>query len=585
MNNRIDKLPKMYRSAIFERAAVDDENRTVELSFSSETPVERWWGIEILDHKPESVRLARINGGSPLLMDHNPQDQIGVIEGARVENGRGIAKVRFGKSSRAEEIWQDVKDGIRTLVSVGYRIYEAIETKLTDQIIQERATDWEPFEISIVAVPADMAVGIGRGENQSEMNDVKIKREGNPIMDELKVETPNFEKERSDARRAEVDRAREIRALATGHGMVADGETFIADGKSIDDFRAHILGRLKTEKHIDTQQASIGLSDKEVREYSLIRAINAAASGDWSKAGLELELSREMSRKFGRQPKGFYVPDEILAKRALVAASSSLVGTDHIAGSFIEALRAKSVIFQAGAMSLSGLTGDANLPKQSGVGTVEVVAEAGTGTYGDQAFATISLSPYTLRGKTIVSRELAVQSNPSVENLIMQDFVREFALALDYYGLQGTGTAQPRGILNTSGIGSASGTTLGWAGVVELETDVKAANGDIDSMHYVTTPTVNGLLKTRVKETGAGLFISEKDEINGYPVLVTTKMAASRMIFGSFSSLLMAFWGALDLQVDPYSAADNGQIVLRAFQMFDVGVRHAAAFSATTTIT
>jgi HK97 family phage major capsid protein len=585
MNDKINKLPKMYRSAIFERAAMDDENRTVELSFSSETPVERWWGIEILDHKPESVRLARINGGSPLLMDHNPQDQIGVIEGARVENGRGIAKVRFGKSSRAEEIWQDVKDGIRTLVSVGYRIYETIETKLTEQIIQERATDWEPFEISIVAVPADMAVGIGRSENQSEMNDVKIKREGNPIMDELKVETPNFEKELADARRAEVDRAREIRALATGHGMVADGETFIADGKSIDGFRAHILGRLKTEKHIDTQQGNIGLSDKDIRKYSLIRAINAAASGDWSKAGFELELSRELALKFGRQPKSFFVPDEILAKRTLVAAGSPLVGTEHVAGSFIEALRAKSVIFRAGALSLTGLRGNVNIPKQSGVGTVEVVAEGQAGTYGDQAFATVSLTPYTLRGKTTVSRELAIESNPSVENLIMRDFVREFALALDQYGLQGTGTAQPRGILNTSGIGSVSGTTLGWAGVVELETDVNNANGDIDVMHYITTPTVNGLLKTRVKETGTGIYISEKNEINGYPVLPTTKMAASRMLFGSFSSLLAGFWAGLDLQVDPYSAADNGQIVLRAFQMFDVTVRHAAAFSATTTIT
>jgi hypothetical protein len=94
--------------------AIDRKARTAELSFSSETPVERSWGVEILDHGKKSVRLGRLRACGPLLVDHDARNIVGVIESVRVDADlTGRAVVRFGKSARAEEVFQDVLDGNR----------------------------------------------------------------------------------------------------------------------------------------------------------------------------------------------------------------------------------------------------------------------------------------------------------------------------------------------------------------------------------------------------------------------------------------------------------------------------------------
>ncbi|HHW4681245.1 MAG TPA: HK97 family phage prohead protease, partial [Xylella taiwanensis] len=144
--------------------SVNAEARTVELAFSSEAAeVPTWWGLEVLGHGPGEVRMQRLNDGAALLMDHNHRDQIGVIESASIDSDqRGRAVVRFGRSERAEEIFRDVIDGIRKHVSVGYFAHamELIEKRGDEPVY--RVTDWEPFEISIVGVPADPSVGVGR---------------------------------------------------------------------------------------------------------------------------------------------------------------------------------------------------------------------------------------------------------------------------------------------------------------------------------------------------------------------------------------------------------------------------------------
>jgi len=117
------KGTKHTRVATFERASVDLEARTVPLAFSSEEPYERSFGMEVLDHAPQSVRLGRLAGGGALLLDHDPTRLIGVIERASIDEDKiGRAVVRFGRSELAEEAFRDVQDGIRRHVSVGYMI-------------------------------------------------------------------------------------------------------------------------------------------------------------------------------------------------------------------------------------------------------------------------------------------------------------------------------------------------------------------------------------------------------------------------------------------------------------------------------
>ncbi|WP_249330847.1 hypothetical protein [Xylella fastidiosa] len=106
--------------------SIDEPSRTLELAFSSEAAeVQTWSGVEILGHRPGEVRLHRLGDSAALLLDHNPRDQIGVVQSASIDRDqRGRAIVRFGRSPRAEEILRDVLDGIRKHVSVGYLVHQ-----------------------------------------------------------------------------------------------------------------------------------------------------------------------------------------------------------------------------------------------------------------------------------------------------------------------------------------------------------------------------------------------------------------------------------------------------------------------------
>lgn len=152
---------------------VNKEKRTIEISFSSEEEVERWYGMEILDHKKESVNLSRLNNSGALLLNHDTDKQIGVIEKAYIseQEQKGRAVVRFSRSGLGEEIYQDVLDGIRKNVSVGYRVEKLILVEKRKDVEVYRAVSWTPFEVSIVPIPADATVGVGR--NIDDLNDIE----------------------------------------------------------------------------------------------------------------------------------------------------------------------------------------------------------------------------------------------------------------------------------------------------------------------------------------------------------------------------------------------------------------------------
>lgn len=154
------------RALLVERSAIDEAARTATIAFASETPYERFWGVEILDCTPASIRMDRLNSGANLLCDHDPKDVIGVVESVQIGPDRIVrAVVRFGKSARAEEVWQDVRDGIRRNVSVGYLIHTAQLIETDEGRETYRVTDWEPYEVSLVSIPADASVGVGRSSD------------------------------------------------------------------------------------------------------------------------------------------------------------------------------------------------------------------------------------------------------------------------------------------------------------------------------------------------------------------------------------------------------------------------------------
>lgn len=583
------------RALHFERAAIDEEARTATLAFASEEPYERYWGVEILDVTATSMRQGRLRSGANLLMDHDWKDVVGVVESVEIGADRvARAVVRFGKSARAEEVWQDVREGIRRNVSVGYMVHKAQLVETKDGLETYRVTDWEPFEVSLVSVPADATVGVGRSlenDQQDAASTPEAQTQPNPE-----------EKTMSDIQTPEQrNHAAEISKIAAGiPGGAELAMSAIQRGLTVEAFQREALEKLAT-KPVPT--ADIGMDKKEVKRYSLMRAINAMANpGDVNAqraAAFERECSDAVSSKLGKQARGFMLPFEV-QKRDLVAgtanAGGNLVATDLLAGSFIDALRNAMVLPSLGTTMLTGLVGSIAIPKQSGAATAYWVAENNAPTESQQTLAQVTMSPKTVGAFTDISRRLTLQSSIDVEAMVQNDLATVLGLAVQQAAINGSGASnQPSSLLTLitpSVIGGANGLAPNWGHIVELESDVAVANALVDNMAYLTNAAVRGKLKTTSKVSGQNGFIWENGDtpVNGYRAAITNAVPSnltkgtsngvcSAIIFGNFRDLVIGMWGGLDLMVDPYSGSTAGTIRVVALQDVDVAVRYTESFA------
>ena len=164
---KFEELETRTMALEFTRAEGEDDRR-FNLSFASEEPVLRSFGYEVLSHKSEDIDMDFISSGrAPLLLNHNPEVQIGVIESANLDESsrKSRAEVRFGKSELASEILQDVNDKIRTNISVGYQVTNLEKTEDQRDGIDVFRAQWMPMEVSLVSIPADRTdIGVGRAE-------------------------------------------------------------------------------------------------------------------------------------------------------------------------------------------------------------------------------------------------------------------------------------------------------------------------------------------------------------------------------------------------------------------------------------
>ncbi len=576
--------------------AVNEAERTIEFSASSETTVDRHWWKEILDHKVESIRLGRINDGAPLLFMHDPYKQIGVIQKCWLDEEskqlRVIAKI--SKNEEAENIFRDVQDGIITKISIGYRIHKlALDSKEEDKETY-RIIDWEPFEASVVSIPADNSVGIGRNEEFSEEKLTALYDQIKNLNEEvrnIKIKEVNTMKEdltQEEIQALEAKRKTEIEAIAKRHKL--EYQWALESDISVEQFRGFALERIGSGTNLYTPSTDLGLSAKEAKRYSFARALRAQLGSEFAKdAGYELELSAEIEKRLGVAPKGIYIPYDI-QKRDLTAGGATsgkeLVGTEQASASFIDLLRNKLLAKKLGARILSGLKGNIAIPKWAGAASYYWVAEGVAITESNPVTGQVLLSPKTGGASVDISRQLLLQSDPSAEMLVENDIALVCAAGLDKAVFHGTGAdGQPTGIALTNGIGAVAGAGFTYAKAIELQTDVEDANADVETMHYVTTPQVRGLLKTREKVANYPSFIcSEDNKVAGYGCQITKQIAAGSMFFGDFSQVVIGEWGVLDIMVDPYSNSRSGNIVVVALQSVDVAVRQPGAFSLATGI-
>lgn len=612
--NRPSRLPIQYRTLRLDGGAVNEETRTVELAFSSETPVERYWGNEILDHGPSAIRLDRLRDGGALLREHDPDRHIGVVETVQIQDRRGHASVRLGRSPLAEQALQDVQDGILRHVSVGYRIHQMVLEASDGHEETYRVTEWEPYEISLVAMPADPSVGVGRGHRPApsstetysiHFEDRSMPKDPSAASDPSGEVTPpamppvapsatqrsgaDVETITLQVRADELTRVRTLQAMGQRYarfGGDALAQAAIAAGHGADQLRQAILEKLPDQAQAgsgDGPASQLGLSTQETHRYSLMRAIRAAVIGNWKGAEFELRCSQQISEQLGRDARGFFVPFEV-QQRVMSASGSALVGTDHLAGSFIDLLRPNSVVLGLGATVLAGLQGNVDIPKQTAGASFSWVAEDGSADLSDAALTSVTMSPKTISGGVAMSRRLLKQSSPDVEAMIQRDLALGCGLAIDLAAMAGSGASnQPLGVKNQVGVSTqtVADATNGiptWAELVSFETKVAAANALGGRLAYITTPSVRGGMKTTPKVSGAPVFLLDGDQANGYKVETSSQLAAKTILFGDWSSVLIGLWGVLDIVPDNATKAASGGLVLRVFQDLDVSIRHAQSF-------
>ena len=609
------KTGQLVRSFQFERSAINADARTIELSFVSEQPVDRWFGTEILDLSPGSMRTDRILQGGPLLMDHCPDDQIGVVEDVAITADRkGRARVRFGKSAMAEEIFRDVLDGIRQNVSVGYIIHK-MEVDDPESIYPTcRATDWEPLEISIVSIPADITVGIGRSEATGEHQTEIITRSHKPEPKEIKtMETEKIDVSaiQKEARQGEQARVRDILAIGERQKLTDLARQFVDNGKSVDEFRAAVLDEMEKRGQIAPVQttAEIGLSPKEAKAFSIMRAINAMANPNdraaQEAAKFEFEASRAVADKMKRSPQGFFLPVEVQQRDLLVGTTTAggyAKQTTVLGGSFIDLLRNRMMVAKMGATTLSGLVGDIAIPSLSGGATAYWVAENGAPTESQQTFGQVAMAPKTVGAFTDISRKLIIQSSVDVESLVTNDLAAVVARAIDLAALHGSGSSnQPTGIASTSGIGSVAGGTNGLAptlaNLIGLWTEVAQDNADFGSLGFLTNAKVIGKLMTTTRGTNLDMIVRDFPDANGFTNINGARCGVSNQVssgltkgsasgvcsaifFGNWADLIIGQWSGVDVLVDPYTGGAAGTVRVRVLQDVDIAVRHAESFAA-----
>lgn len=573
----------MTRAMAMEMSPVDEDKRTVRMAISSEEPVARSFGMEVLEHSEDAMDLSFLKSGrAPLLLDHDPEKQVGVIESVSLDDSarRLRATVRFGKGALAREAFDDVTDGIKANVSIGYSV-QKMERKDKDTYVVKK---FRIHEASLVSIPADVTVGVGRSDEASQQPVIVTDNMENN-MSEVDIQAVE-----AQARQAAQKNAAQIVELGSRHNKSEMAQRAISEGVSIEEFRGQLLEEIGSTRALEDQE--VGLTSKEVQKFSLMRAIHALANPTDRRAqeaaAFEFEASRSAAQQYGVTAQGIMLPAEVLRnwKRDMSAGSDGdLVAEDFKGEEFIDALRNASSVMQAGARMLGGLSGDVKIPKKTAASTAAFVASEGTAAAeSEMTIGNVSMSPKTLGAFTDVTRQLLIQSSLDVEALIRDDLAQSIATAIDKAGLEGSGSSgNPTGILNTTGVNQVTNFAAAnptFAEVVTLETAVAEDNALMGNLSYILPASMYGALKTTEKATNTAQFVVEPGgTINGYQGVVSNQATAGNLYFGNFSDLLIGMFGGLDIVVDPYSNSTSGTVRVVALQSVDVAVRHAVSFA------
>lgn len=348
------------------KGLVDLEARTMRLPFSSEEPVDRWFGEEVLSHTADAIRIGIRQQTMPLLYNHDRDQLLGIVESIDLgDDKRLYANVRFGRDDLGTWAMDQVQDGILINVSFMYQVYKFITDEEEDIYT---AIDWEVYEVSLVTIPADATVGLGRDQPNTNLIDVKIEhlpdknpqqavteppkggffspetrqqpsasaettQEGNLDMKVIRHKlqdqatdgiggsagaSVDINQVRTNVLNEERARTAEITSMCTAHNLPAKfRDELINGGFDIAESRGMVLvelGNRNSQKPLSSLSDEIGLTQKEKNNYSLMRAVNAIVNGSLKSAGFEFEVSQAIAKRNGSDvshERNFFFPNDL----------------------------------------------------------------------------------------------------------------------------------------------------------------------------------------------------------------------------------------------------------------------------------
>jgi HK97 family phage major capsid protein len=535
-------------------AAGTDES-IVPISFSSSNPIKRmswggmWW-YEVLNHSAASVKTDRLAQGLAVLVNHDPNQRAGILQDGVIDDKTGRGNIRFNTTQFGKDVATEVREGTLPYISVGYIVHSESRVADIDPLDDEdddylgtyEADSWEPCEVSLVAIPADPSVGVGR--DLSHIPQYPVRFAGIPatppalptrstkenhmepvvpaVLPAAIVPSAIVLTDHTEAVRSERERTVGISLLARQFPEILTrelAEKAINDGSSRDAVATVILDKKREKEALLNAGGQITLNEKERSSYDFMRAVRAVANTSGgsapAEAGFELEISQTIAKKLGRDTGGLFIPttepifrqtSEEIRKRASVAGApgsttggGATVATNLI--SFLDFLRPALRLTALGAQFMGGCSSNFALPKMTGdVGFNWVGENPGADNADvDPTFGQVPFSPLGATASTSWARQLLVQSSIDFEAKIRNALVMVAAIGIEKAALAGTGGTQPTGVLTTTGVNlkvlGANGALPTKQLYIDMLTAAFVANAEVLGLQkYLLTPEIAGYL-------------------------------------------------------------------------------------------
>lgn len=548
------------------------EDFILDFSVASDLPIKMSFGTEVLVIGEENIKLERLKSAGNIVFSHDKEEILGKVLDAYIADGVLRVKARFSEHS---EHFGMIKDGTLTGVSVGYLVHK-YENK--DGILY--AMEWEPIEVSLVAIPADITVGIGRSLDTNEIKvtptTVNTVEENKPIIKITKEEKTTMENTIN------------YRSIGSQYGLTESDIAFCERSQLSEVQFQNLLIEKLQNKAVSTRQADVELNDKEVEQYSLARAILAFDPKSGVKAGFESEVSEQIARTLGKSTNGLFIPQQVLERD--MSAGGTNLGKDFVQsinpGMFVNYAFNTTLANKLGVNFITGLRENLQIPKITGATTFAWYSENGEIVQADPATGQITLAPKRGGASFNYSNMLLKQSNPSIEAYLVGHIRDSVAVGIDNAVFNGTGLlGQPSGILTSVTTNTVTGTSFSHAKSLDFPAKIATANRLSGKLAYVTNPTVGALLKSREKSSGyPSYLITDDNKMAGYNVFESNQIGSGTLLFGDFGMVVVGQWGGIELIINPYTNAKKGLVEITAQAMLDVAILDEKAFCKSTNV-